>query len=567
MIDNSGRSTIKGVSNTSEWGQDSPWMMSTIALTNSRQPSQPSTADPYSNPNLSIDMGPSSTPASSHTDLRSTYTQDIGYCQGNLYGCDRTHRFTQDMHTKRHKEIEYADPQPQTGTYPCPVGCGVKPFRKSEYLHNHVKCNHLEIMSSLTQLPPSNVSERDAQPDRLAQLNDFLAEAYLPGMEHNLIAIADQGASEEIDSLTIDDFRQQKSSRRAENPRNHHMARIRRPNSLMQRQLSERTADDHAVEIQGQFGITRSDCGPGIRATNSNASFQRLALQCQDIMEGINNFDLQHERSPSQAQHINSPAPSLSGHFTRTMQISDQTHIFQSSSDFGEDLAHSAIQQDHQGITVTMDTVPLRTSTALHRSLDPRNQPTNLVTTQTPDPYDSIGLTQTDSNFQPNYGYSKPRVPLYSGQGALTPTAQTKGFSNSYAPPGFHTETQDSGYLMDDTTWLSFTIPPNAAKGPIITLNDGSMLQADQDDDLTFDLNTFNSDPTLPQQNNIPNLDYSNMSSSGASESLLSPVDASNLFTDRHREEWDSASLRYGFNNMGIVRRPPCLAAIDALER
>jgi len=566
MIDNSERSTIKGVSNTSGWSQDSPWMMSTIALTNNHQLSQPSTADPYSNTNISIDMGPSSTPASSHTDLRSTYTQDISYCPCNLYGCVRTHRFTQEMHMKRHQEID-ADLQPQTGAYPCPARCGVKPFRKSEYLHNHVKCNHLEILSTLTQLPPSNVSEHDAQLDRRAQLDNFLAEAYFPGMEHNLITIADQGASGGIDSLTIDDFRQQKSARRAENPRIHHVARMRRPNSLMQRQLSERTTDDHAIEIQGQFGITRSNCAPGITPANPNASFQLPALQGQDIMEGINNFDVQHEVSPSQVQHINSPAPSLSGHFARTMQISDQSPVFQSSSDFGEDLAHSAIQQDHQAVTVTMSTIPLRTSTALHRSLDPQNQPMNLVNTQTPDPYDTIGLTQTDASFQRNYGYSKMRMPMYSGQGASTFITQTKGFSNGYAPPEFRTEAQDSRYLMDDATWLSFHIPPDTAKGPIITLNNGSMPQADQDGDLTFDLNTFNSDPILLQQNDIPNLDYSNMSSSGASESLLSPVDASNLFADRCKGELDSASLMNGFNNMGIVCRPPCLAAVDAFER
>ena len=448
-----------------------------------------------------------------------------------------------------HQEIEHADLEPQTRTYPCPVDCGVKPFITLEYLHSHVKCNHLEILSSPTQLPPSNVSDRDAQPDRRAQLDDFLAEAYLPGMENNLNAIADQRASREVDSFTVDDLHLQKSSRRAHNPRVHHEPRMRRPNSLMQRQLPARTADDHAVEIQRHFRNTRSDRGLHITATNSNASFQRQALRGQHTMEGINNFDVQHERSPSRPQYINSPTPSLSGQFTSRMQISDQSHVFQGSSDFGEELAHSGIQQDHQGMSVAMRTAPLRTSTAFQRSWDPQNQATNPLNQQNLDSYDNIGFTQTDASFQPNYDYSNMPVP----------TAQTGGFSNGYVPPGFQTDTQNTTYLMNDGTWL---------EGPVITLNNGSVIDADQDDDLTFALNTLHSDQILSQQNNPPNLDYSNLSSSGASESLLSPVDAPNLFNDnKHGDEWESASLMYGINNMGIGSSPPGLAVVDASER
>lgn len=548
ITDISGRNVFKNVSNTPEWVQDSQLMISTVALTINQQPSQPSTANPYSNTNFSIDAGPSSTPASSHADILSPYAQDMGYCECSVYDCDRPHRFTQEMHPSRYLEIEYGDRYPPTGTYSCPVGCGVKPFRKPENLHTHVKCSHPEILPRPTQLPPSKVSERDVQPDRRAQLNDFLAEAYLPGMEDNPIAIADQRASGEINPLTVDDLRRRKSSGRAHLQMVYPQPSTRRSNSPMQRQLSTRTADDHAVEIQGQFGITSSDRRLRTAASNSNVSFQRPALWGQHTMEGISNFDVQHGRAPSQTQHINSPTASLSGHFTHTIQISDQSHVFQSSSDFGEELARSAIQQDHPGMSVTMHAVPLCTSTAFYRSLDTHNQSTNPLNLQTLNPYDNIGVTQQEAaSFQSNYDYSNMRVPICSGQGASTSTAQKEGFSNGYAPPGFQTDTQDTHYLMNDGY---------AANGPIITLNDEDMLHAGQDADFTFALSTLDSDPILPQQNNLPYLDYSTLSSSGASESLVSLVDAPNAFTDKYGEDWDNASLTCGFNNMGMVRRP-----------
>jgi hypothetical protein len=535
-------------------------VISATALANKQQQSQPSTAYPYSNANFSIDVGASpSTPASSHADLLSPFTQDMGYCRCNTYGCDRPHRITQEIHLRHHQEIKHVDLRHPIVTYPCPVACGVKPFRKPAYRHNHIKCNHPELLPSPTQLLPSNVSECDTQPDKLAHVREFLAEEYLLGIEDNPIAIPDQRAPGEIDPLTVLNWRQQRSSRRAHQQRVYGEPRIRRSNSPMQSQLSAKTANNHTDELLGQFRSTSSNHGNGFTATNSNASFQWSALRGQQTMEVMSNVSGQHRMLRSHSQHTNSPTPSLVGQFADNMQISDQLRLFPSSSDIGEDVPGLPMQQDHLGMYMTTNTVPIPTSVALHRNWDLQNQSTNSFNPQSFNAYENLGCTPTEVSFQPENNGSDMSVP-WSRQGPETSMAQADGFSSGLAHPGFQSDTQDTHYLVNHGSSLRFPIPPSAAKHPMITLNDGTMLHTGEDADLIFAPNTFNSDPIPSQRSSIPYLYYSTLSSSGASDSIVSPVDAPNPFSDKFGEDLDgSSSFFNGFNNMEVVRRPSFL--------
>src|ERR1700694_2464335 len=121
-------------------------MVTTTALAEKQQNSQPSTTYPYSTPNISTDVGPSSsTPASSHAGSLSPYAKNRAYCHCNEYGCRRPHRATQGIHQRQGQENLHENAPTRTITFSCPLDCGVRPFRKAEYLHNHVKCNHTEL--------------------------------------------------------------------------------------------------------------------------------------------------------------------------------------------------------------------------------------------------------------------------------------------------------------------------------------------------------------------------------------------------------------------------------------
>jgi len=549
--DYSGGSEVRTVSNGSAWGQTPQWMANATTLTNNQQYSQPSSAYSYSNQNITVDVGlSSSTPASSTADVLSRNTQNMGHYRCNVQGCNHTRIFTKETALMRHQEIKHADLFPPQITYACEAAeCAANRYGTLERLNIHIRCKHPEALESPAQLPTLSVSDRGTQPDRRAQVNEFLAGEYIPGMEDNPIAIPDQRTLGEIYPLTIGNLRPGKSSGGAHRQRVYREPCMRRSTSPMPNQLSARTVDEPAHKLQGQFSITSSNHGMGFTTTASNAPFRRP----QHAREGLSNFNGQLQ---SHTHHTNSPTSSLPHHFANSMQISNQSHPFQICSDIEKEVQTPAIQPDHLGIFATTNTAPLDASATLVEDWRPEDHSMMAFNTHTLNPYGNLGDTQPEISFQAGYIGSDMGVPAWSGHDRSTSIARTSGFNSDYAPPGFQSGTQDTHCLTNNATSPSFLVLPGDATRPMITLSGA---------DFAFTPNTFSSDQILSQPNSLPNLVHGNFSSSGASESVVSPVEAPNTFNDNFREDWDACSNFFNdFSNIEIVGRPSFIAAKDS---
>lgn len=499
--------------------------------------SQPSTTYTPSNTNLSIDLGPPpSTPPSSHTDLLSPYTQDIVYCRCDEYGCARQHKVTQDVHLRHNQELEHADVQSPILSYHCPANCGAKAFRNLGYLQNHITSNHLEILPSPTQLPQSNVSERGVQPDRSAHLQESLDCQYVPGMGDNSIAITDQVISEEIDSLAGRNWRRAYSPKEAPYRRVLRDHSMRRPHSPLQEQPSMITTGDSAHKPSRQFSIGSSNHGIGSTATNSNASFRGSAFRSQHIMEGMNDFSIQHRMPQGYPQRTSSPTPSFINQFRQT-QISEQSHL-EVYSEIGEELTDPPIPRDRHAMFVTSNTGLLTPSAAF----TPEGKSMMAFNEQTFNGYINLEHARLGNNFQSGHNGPGLGVPAWPGLGSSMPTTQTGVFNGGYGPPGFQTDVPVTQYPPSDGSLLDFSVPPSNTEQPMLMLNDEPM----QNPDL-FDLDDLTLEQVMSHSNTLPCLEHgtSTMSSSRASDSVLGLADAQaqNPFAEKY-EDWDM----YGLN-------------------
>jgi hypothetical protein len=486
--------------------------------------SQPSTIYPPSNTNFSIDLPPSSsTPASSHVDLLSPYTQDIPYCHCNEYSCSLPHKVVQDVHLSHYQEPQHADVQPPTNVHHCQFNCGAKPFRKPEYLRNHITCNHSDLLLSSTQLSLSNFSEYGAQPDKLAYVQAHLHGKYVPGTEDNPTAITDDGASGEI----------ARNWRRAHSTEAHYGRVLREPSmrrstSPMQTQPSAMTIDDSVHKPSGKFSIVSSNHGIRSTATNSNTSYQGPPLRGQHAMEQMINFNVQHGIPQSYPQRTNSPTPSFIGQFGQNMQITDQSHL-ETYSEIGEEHRHAMF--------VTPNAALLTPSTAFAG-----NQSMMAFTQQTIIPYGNPEGTHPEIRLQPGYNGSGLGVSLWSGQGASTSAAQTDVFNSGCMTSSFHSDNLATNHPRNDGSTMNFAVESSIVKQPMIMLNDSPM-----NVDYPFASGAFDIEQVMSQRNSVPHLDYGTMSSSGASESVPSLTDVHNPFPEKHGDDFDI----FAFNNIG----------------
>jgi hypothetical protein len=144
-----------------------------------------------------------------------------------------------------------------------------------------------------------------------------------------------------------------------------------------QRKLSSRTVDDTLRELQGQYNVSGLNHGFTPTATELNVSFQQSASRTHPIMYGMSSLNLQSGMSQSQPQYRGSPDPSLSDRFARNFDISDQSHIYSTSNEVGEEAVRPTIGQNQSEPFVTTHT--LNTPAAFDVNWDPQDQLLNTL--------------------------------------------------------------------------------------------------------------------------------------------------------------------------------------------
>ncbi len=564
ITDNPKGSVVKSVTDIPEWGKNSQWVINATTLSNNQQYSGPSTtAYSYSNPNFSTEAGQaSSTPASSNADLLSRNTEGGGHFRCNVQGCDDRRVFTEEIHLRRHQEIKHADLFQPKITYACgAIECRTRRYATIERLQSHINCTHPETLESPAQLPASEISWRDTQPDRRAQVNNFIAGQYLAGMEENPSTIPRQKARGEARPLAIDNRIQGKGSRRSQQQMVHRKTSMRGSVSTMQRQLSARSADDSAGKPLGPLNTASSNHRIGSTVINSNAFFQNPALQARLTVDQMDDFNVQHGVLQSYPHRTNSPTPSLIDRFGHNMQISNQSNLPQTCSEIGEETMDPAVLRERHGMYVT-NTAPLPTSAAFVVNLDPEKQPMMPFNPRSINPYVNLEHTETGVIFQPGYNGTGMEVPAWSGQGSSSPAGQINFLNGTYAPLGFQFNNQNNHYPVNDSSSPNFPVTPSTTKQPMLMLNDGTMLNTSHGANFNYAPNTRKIDPVLSQQESLPRLEYSTMSSSGASESIISPVDDPNPYSNNFGDDLDLASCFFNeFNNVDMVGHPRCPTA------
>lgn len=348
------------------------------------------------------------------------------------------------------------------------------------------------------------------------------------------------------------------------NPRVHREP-VRWSSSQMQRHLSTRTVDGTPQRSPSLFNINGSNHEFASTATDLSSSFQRPAHRPDPIMDDINSLTLQAAMPQSQPQLQSSPNPSLVDRFEHNLNISPRSYSYPTSNGVPEEVLPCEIAQNQSEQFLT--THILNTRPAFERNWDTESQSLNIFDSQPLNFYENVASTPTDFNPQSASAYSDMPMQTWSEQASSTFIAQTGGFENVCGPSGFQSDVQfqQPQYPMNNDLLLDFPVPPGHTKPPSIIVtpeDDQIMLNANHNPDFVLTAEIYNTNPISSQRNAYqPSLDLSTLSSSGASEGLISPVDAPGLTNDKYTDDnWDthstthstSHSLWSGLGNMDI---------------
>jgi len=202
----------------------------------------------------------------------------------------------------------------------------------------------------------------------------------------------------------------------------------------------------------------------------------------------------------------------------------------------------------------------LTTPVAFGRNWNQDTQLFNTFNTDALNLYNNVGSAPTNPSLPPCPGYSQVPLQTWSEQGPSTSMALTDDFNNGYSNPNFqlNAQFQQPQFHMNNDPSLDFALQTRPTKAPsiIITIleDSQSMLNANQEAGFVLASGDFNMDPITSHGNTYQHsLDWSTLSSSGASESLTSPAEAPNLVGEKLGEGWDNQSLWLGLDNMQMV--------------
>jgi hypothetical protein len=135
----------------------------------------------------------------------------------------------------------------------------------------------------------------------------------------------------------------------------------------------------------------------------------------------------------------------------------------------------------------------------------------------------------------PGYHGSSKSVTSWPEQAPPTAATEMNDYNTAYTGLNFQSNNSLFNGFMKDESLLTIPLVAGGDSQPSIMLNSAPFPLAGQDAGLECHLFNSIKNQNYPQQNSIPHLAYSTMSSSGTSESLLSPVDAPNSY---NRRQW-----------------------------
>jgi hypothetical protein len=158
---------------------------------------------------------------------------------------------------------------------------------------------------------------------------------------------------------------------------------------------------------------------------------------------------------------------------------------------------------------------------------------------QAPNTYGNPQHTPIGNNIQSDYSGLGLSLPTWSEQTFPTTTNQIDDFNGGYGPLGLQPNALITRYIANDGSMPNFPVPSSADQ-PTLMLNDKPM----QNPDFPFAIDELALEQFMSNTSSAPQLEYntSTMSSSGASDSVLSMADAQaqNSSNGKCLDDWDA---------------------------
>jgi hypothetical protein len=486
---------------------------------------------------------PALTSASAYAESELAFPQVVVHpC--NVFGCEfAAHGFANELDLRRHQESKHPESYPPLVTYACRVrGCRAPRYMREQNLNTHIATTHPELLeqgNTFAQLQALNTSGRFGNID---QADSFLVgEGYNPPIDSNLDPFSSySGALSDQMAPRNRSRRQTVSSIGANSPRGRPrgLDGVNRRLSLRQSNSRSRSLKQTASENGDLYlrahEMSHSMVGPDREAASmgniSNISFQMPVAAAGRGIDSVNEMELDiwMQQNPEEAAIFPLSAPSFSQSFEMgaSLQTFQEPNMFQ-----GEASAPGRNGRQSQSLMLRND-YPLQASM-------PSNVSWNQEIDRSP-----FSLTSTFGNSYGNLqtNLKSEDIQSYQGDFSIQPFASSEQFTSQPPFQANRNETYSglklnldipaapSQYLSNEDCSPNFHSRSTSIQTPVVTISH-AVEDADPGLNLLPVQTEIKSVPLQPRMPSLPQSYFStSLSSSGANESLRTPVEMSNFY-------------------------------------